>query len=116
MKKILIALSISVTLTLLGVVAVVAKDAPAGPQAVTNYGKKGPATFNHDTHKDTACATCHHNEADGKYKCGECHKLEDGDALNIKDAFHGKDKGTCYACHLEKDAKNKMKCAECHAK
>ncbi|MDF1554863.1 MAG: cytochrome c3 family protein [Deferrisomatales bacterium] len=115
MKKVLVALTVSVTLALLGTFAAVAKDAPAGPQKVTNYGEKPVATFNHDTHKDQGCATCHHNEGDGKYKCGECHKLEDGDAPKIKDAFHGKDKGTCYACHLLKDAEKKMKCKECHA-
>ena len=116
MKKILIALSVSVTLALLGAVSVVAKDAPAGPQKVTNFGKKAAATFNHDTHTDITCAKCHHNEGDGKYKCGECHLLEAGDAPKIKDAFHKKGVGTCYDCHLLKGAEHKMSCTKCHPK
>jgi len=116
MKKVLIAMLVSFALVSLGAAAAVAADAPAGPKQVTNFGKKPPATFNHDTHKDMGCAKCHHNEGDGKYKCGECHLLEDGSAPNIKDAFHGKEKGTCYECHLLKGADNKMKCAECHVK
>jgi hypothetical protein len=116
MKKFWVPLCLAITLGLLGAGPAAAADAPSGPVQVTNYGEKPPAQFNHDTHKDQDCVSCHHNEADGKYRCGACHKLDAGDAPKIKDAFHGKGKGTCYDCHLLKGADQKMKCAECHVK
>jgi hypothetical protein len=93
-----------------------AADAPKGPVKVTNYGKKGEVTFDHAKHKDVKCKDCHHNEADGKYKCGECHKKDDGKAPKMEAAAHGKDKGVCFSCHKAEGAKNKLKCADCHAK
>ena len=117
MNRVLSVLFVVTLVLLVGVSQVSAKDAPKGPQPVTNFGDKPAVTFDHDTHADMGCVKCHHNEADGKYKCGECHKLKaSGDAPKIKDAFHKKGAGTCYECHLLKGAEKKMKCKECHAK
>lgn len=91
--------------------------APAAPAPVTNFGTKAPVIFDHGRHArpELTCATCHHTAAEGKYRCGECHGLEAaGQTPGIKDAMHGKDKGVCYACHLQKDAAHKVKCSDCH--
>ena len=83
---------------------------------VTNYGKKPAVTFDHARHEGVDCAQCHHTAGEGKYKCGECHKSDDeGGVPKIKDAFHKKDVGACYSCHLEKDAEHKRKCSDCHS-
>ncbi len=91
-------------------------EAPAAPVQVTNYGKKPAVTFDHARHEGVDCAQCHHTAGEGKYKCGECHKSDDeGGVPKIKDAFHKKDVGACYSCHLEKDAEHKRKCSDCHS-
>ena len=102
----------------LGVGGALATDPPAEPTRVTNYGEKAPVMFDHQNHKDVACVDCHHNEADGQYKCGACHGLEaQDDTPKIKDAMHKKTEGACYACHFGKEASaKKLKCAECHVK
>ena len=95
--------------------AAMAAEAPKGPIKVTNFGKKAPVTFDHAKHKEVKCVSCHHNEKDGKYKCGECHKAEGKDkTLSLADAMHKKDVGKCWSCHRADDAKKKMKCADCH--
>ena len=101
------------------VAAALAVNMPAEPAQVTNYGKKAPVLFDHAKHvgPELDCAACHHNSGEEHYQCGSCHKLEaQGDAPAIKEAMHGKDKGVCYACHLQKGAEHKKKCAECHVK
>ncbi len=115
-KRLLFILTTALVAAGLAAGAAFAADAPTGPITVTNFGKKAPVQFDHAKHKDLKCAQCHHNEADGKYKCGDCHKLKAGDAPKIKDAFHKKGMGTCYDCHNAKGAKNKMKCNDCHKK
>ena len=102
----------------LGLGQVRAADAPAEPIKVTNYGEKPQVTYDHAKHKEIACVDCHHNEADGKYKCGECHRAEaEGDVPKIKDAMHKKGAGKCRSCHFGKEATaKKLKCADCHAK
>ena len=69
-----------------------AAEAPKGPKPVTNFGKKGVVTFDHAKHKDVKCKDCHHNEADGKYKCGECHGEKDGKAPKFEAAAHAKER------------------------
>ncbi len=92
--------------------------APAEPVVVTNFGKKPAVTFDHAKHlgQGIECISCHHNAESGQFKCGECHKAEDGDAPALKQAAHGKEVGACYGCHLDKDAAQKKKCNDCHAK
>ncbi len=94
-----------------------AAEAPGEPLQVTNFGKKDPVTFDHARHlaQQLDCERCHHNAAEGSYKCGACHGAEDADAVpRLKDAMHKRDLGVCYACHLDADAAHKLKCAECH--
>lgn len=94
-----------------------AADPPAEPVRVTNFGKKAAVTFDHKAHlaRGLACAACHHTEAEGKYKCGECHLAEAaGPAPKLKDAMHKKGVGVCYQCHLARDAEHKFKCSDCH--
>jgi len=74
----------------------VAATAPAVPNKLPN--KNGEVVFNHATHKDVKCETCHGNATGGKIEftkesghkaCMDCHKTN-------------KDKGapiTCKACH-----------------
>ena len=91
--------------------------APEKPVTVSNFGSKSAVTFDHALHARPGleCATCHHAAAEGKYRCGECHLLEaDEKAPRIRDAVHGKEKGACYECHLQKDAEHKLKCSDCH--
>ena len=73
-----------------------AATAPAEPHKIAN--KNGEIVFNHTTHKDTKCETCHGNATGGKIAftkesghklCQDCHKAN-------------KDKGakiTCKSCH-----------------
>lgn len=73
-----------------------AAAAPAEPVKLPN--KNGEVVFNHATHKDVKCATCHGNDTGGKIEltkesghkmCQDCHKAN-------------KDKGakiTCKSCH-----------------
>ena len=130
MKRIVFVLSVVALVLIAGVAEVVAKDAPKGPQAVTNYGDKPVATFNHDTHTDIGCAKCHHNEGDGKYKCGDCHKefgklakadkkMKKADKIKKyhKEALHA----NCKGCHKKFNKKYKPKkapttCTKCHPK
>ena len=100
----------------IGFQVVQATDAPADGLKATNYGKKAPVVFDHSKHGDTSCDTCHHKAAEGKYKCGDCHKLTADKAPKIADAMHKKDTGKCWNCHRAKDAKAKKKCNECHLK
>ena len=114
MKKLILVVTAVMFALSLGLGAAVAKDAPGAPVKVSNFGKKKVVEFDHAKHKDLKCDQCHHKGMD-EPKCGACHKLDDGDAPKIKDAMHGKDKGSCYECHLQKDADKKLKCADCHA-
>jgi len=73
-----------------------AAAAPTTPNKLPN--KNGEVVFNHATHKDVKCTTCHTSDAGGKIEftketghktCLDCHKAN-------------KDKGaaiTCKACH-----------------
>lgn len=95
--------------------------APDSPVEVTNYGKKAAVTFDHTLHQGVECAQCHHpvgekgDSSEQAYRCGTCHKSdEEGGVPKIKDAFHKKEAGACYTCHLAKDAEHKMKCSDCH--
>lgn len=125
MKNILILAIAAATLTagaLLALADAASVEPPGEAITVTNYGTKDAVTFDHSLHtgEGTECVACHHTAtaeaADtAQYKCGECHKVEaENDTPKIKDALHGKDKGVCYSCHLEKEAANKLKCASCH--
>jgi hypothetical protein len=115
-------LSVSLTILSLGLAlgsAAHSAPAPEKPLQVSNFGGKEPVSFDHGKHKGKGfeCAMCHHDTAEGKYKCGECHQKQAAKgALSLKDAMHAKDKGVCYSCHVAADAKNKMKCADCHKK
>jgi hypothetical protein len=93
-------------------------EVPTEPVRITNFGKKAPVVFDHAMHGEVACVDCHHNEADGQYKCGECHGLEvQAETPKIKDAMHDKAAGKCYRCHFGKEPEaKKLKCAECHVK
>lgn len=74
----------------------VAATAPADPVKIPN--KNGEISFQHKTHKDVKCETCHTSAAGGEIAftkesghkmCLDCHKAN-------------KDKGaaiTCKACH-----------------
>ncbi|GAB4256000.1 MAG: hypothetical protein Kow0092_01700 [Deferrisomatales bacterium] len=119
MRKLVVAVAVLVFTAGLGLGVAAAKDAPAGPVEVTNFGKKAPVAFEHAKHKDVAkCEQCHHKGLDDP-KCGGCHTLKgEGDAPKIKDAFHKKGKGACYACHFQKNPKvgKKLKCGDCHKK
>lgn len=115
MKK-LIAVAIAAMFIVGLGMAAIAADAPKGPVKVSNFGGKDVVSFDHAKHKD-ACVTCHHNEKDGKYKCGECHKGDAaGKAPSFKDAAHAKETGKCWGCHNKASAKvqKELKCADCH--
>jgi len=116
MKKLIAVAVAAIFLVGVGITAALAVDAPKGPIKVTNYGGKDAVTFDHANHKDNKCVACHHNEKDGKYKCGECHKGEAGKAPAMKDAAHEKEKGKCWSCHNDKSpaVKKALKCADCH--
>ena len=92
--------------------------AEQAPDKLVFESKMGAVTFDHAKHGDVACVDCHHDEADGKFKCGGCHKAEpEGDIPKIKDAMHKKDSGKCRSCHFGKQATaKKLKCADCHKK
>lgn len=111
MKK-LIVLAAAVAVSLGLGLSALAENAPKEPVKVTNYGKKDAVTFDHSKHSAVKCEQCHHNGLKDP-KCGDCHKLDDGEAPKIKDAMHGK-KGACYACHYDKGAEHKLKCNDCH--
>lgn len=117
MKK-LLAIAVAIMFVVgVGVAASIAADAPKGPMKVSNFGDKAPVTLNHATHTSVKCDYCHHNEKDGKYKCGECHKKDAaGKAPSIKDAAHAKETGRCWECHFKASPKVKkeLKCADCH--
>lgn len=94
-----------------------AVDAPPDGLKATNFGKKDVVTVNHSTHTAQTCVSCHHNEADGNYKCGDCHGAEEANgAPSFKDAAHKKDVGTCWKCHNKKspDVVQAFKCKDCH--
>lgn len=81
--------------------------------------------FNHSTHKEVACRTCHHivdEEGQRFVKCTreECHSLKGSrqrDPMSAFMAYHAKgtDK-SCYGCHLEERAKHPSfkGCQPCH--
>jgi len=116
MKKLLV-LVVTVFVALgLGLGTALAVDAPKGPVKVTNFGGKDAVTFDHAKHKDAKCVDCHHNEKDGKFKCGDCHlKAAKDKAPKFQDAAHG-EKGVCRTCHFGEKAKKSLKCTDCHAK
>ena len=120
MKK-LIVFSTALIFAMTVATSVMAADPPAAPEGeieISNFGKKGVVKFNHATHTETDCKSCHHKAEEGKAiaKCGDCHKLEDGDAMKIKDAFHKKEVGQCWSCHFKKSPTvvKAMKCKDCH--
>ena len=119
MKKLVIVLTVVAFALGLGLTTALATDPPADVITITNYGKKDAVKFDHAKHKEQGveCATCHHNEKDGKFKCGDCHKGEAGDAPTFKDAAHKKEQGVCWKCHNKKspDVKKELKCKDCHA-
>ncbi len=118
MKK-LIAIAIAATFLVgIGISSAIATDAPAGAIKVGNFGEKAVVSFDHAQHADGTCISCHHNEADGKYKCTECHKGEAGEAIKIKDAAHKKEVGKCWGCHNKKSPTvvKALKCKDCHVK
>jgi hypothetical protein len=117
MKKLIVLATAILFVVGVGITAAVCADAPAGPIQVGNFGEKPVVSFDHAKHAGGACVDCHHNEADGNYKCSDCHKLEAGDAPKIKDAMHKKEVGTCWKCHNKKspDVAKEMKCKDCHA-
>ncbi len=77
---------------------VLAADAPAGPQKLP--AKNGDVTFNHASHKDVKCETCHEGGKGGKL------------TLDQKKAH-----GLCVECHKkEAKASAPTKCPDCHKK
>jgi len=61
-------------------------------------------TFNHKTHQEVPCATCHHEEgSSGIYSpCSECHATagpREKDPMSVYQAFHSKHERSCLSCH-----------------
>ncbi|HIW01601.1 MAG TPA: cytochrome c3 family protein [Candidatus Desulfovibrio intestinipullorum] len=83
-------------------------------------------TFNHRTHMNVPCRTCHHAEGSTGYyvSCNECHQIEDARSTEVESrfqAFHAK--GTdrsCYGCHTRmaearpQDFPHFTNCRPCH--
>lgn len=88
-------------------------------------GPRLAVVFNHSTHKQVQCRTCHHivdDEGKRYVKCTreECHSIpgsRERDPMSAFMAYHAK--GTdrsCYGCHLERRAKypSFRGCQPCH--
>ncbi len=78
-----------------------AADAPK--DAIKLPAKPGAVTFQHKTHADLKCTSCHKDEKGGK--------IEGFGATVNKDKAHA----ACHDCH-KKQAKGPQKCADCHKK
>jgi len=122
MKKLIVAMTITLLITGSYWITAFAAEEPKGPTDVTNFGKKPKVTFKHDTHKkNLKCVSCHHKEESNNYKCGtsDCHQAKaKGKTTKIKDAAHKKKIGKCWGCHFKASPKatKPMKCNECHVK
>lgn len=102
--------------------------APDAPQ-ILKGSPMGGVKFQHSTHKDVKCDTCHHAAKPEKAAkssteaCADCHTKTATAPMKttFKGAFHDAmaKKGTCIDCHTAEAAKGKKaptKCADCHKK
>ena len=120
-KELLLALSLTLVLLVVGVISYAAFPAksPDQPVRLMFKGVAGKVLFTHKMHTsesgyDVACSDCHHNLEEGEtdpQACGECHEIEsdDEDVPERTDAFHSQ----CIGCHQENEA-GPEKCASCH--
>ena len=80
-------------------------------------------TFNHTSHKNVKCVTCHHEGLPGnRYaSCTNelCHSIRgasERDPMSLFMAYHAPDERSCYGCH-RKEAANRPDfrgCRPCH--
>ncbi len=90
---------------------------------ITLENNKAPVTFDHSTHTDIKCETCHHMWKDtstAPQKCEDCHKpKKQGDVPKRYNMAHKTDR-SCRGCHKAfKKAGKKTgptKCTGCHKK
>ncbi len=83
-------------------------DVPADGIEMKNT--KNPVVFNHTTHKEIACGSCHH-KVEGKENYGKCASAGCHDSFDRKDksvkgyyrVMHAKDMqyASCVSCHIE---------------
>ncbi|MDO5483666.1 MAG: cytochrome c3 family protein [Desulfovibrionaceae bacterium] len=85
--------------------------------------KRMHVTFNHTTHKDIACRSCHHEGLpENRYaSCTNeaCHSLKgasERDPMSLFMAYHSTDERSCYGCHKKEAANNPdfRGCRPCH--
>ncbi len=126
MKKLFACFVVAAVLCAFALPNLYAVDAPDG---VAMNKTKQPVTFNHSTHKDTACEKCHHTNAGDFSKVQKCSDAGCHDSFDQKDKSeksyykitHDRKAGahpTCMSCHVEiagADAEKKKQLTGCKA-
>ncbi len=113
MKRTVLALATLAALVLaFALPAIHAEEAPADGIEMDYFDggdRNYVTTFNHSTHTDASCESCHHAEGEDQYKsCAAegCHDVmdkKDKTAASYYNIIHGKggDIATCMSCHRE---------------
>lgn len=86
--------------------------------------KRMYVTFNHSSHKDVKCRTCHHEGLPGNRYASctneDCHSVKgarERDTMSLFMAYHAQDTDrSCYGCHRRLAGKypNFKGCRPCH--